>query len=147
MNLKETLEMLNKVINDDRELIKNEESTKQFLILPLLRGLGYDTYSPKEVTPEFTADFHKKNEKVDYAISINGDPKIFVEAKSMNSKIVKNAPQLSRYFSTFPSVRLGILTNGIEYHFFTDLNDANIMDSKPFLFLILPTIMTRISTT
>ncbi|HEY4549391.1 MAG TPA: type I restriction endonuclease, partial [Bacillus sp. (in: firmicutes)] len=100
MNLKETLEMLNKVINDDRELIKNEESTKQFLILPLLRGLGYDTYSPKEVTPEFTADFHKKNEKVDYAISINGDPKIFVEAKSMNSKIVKNAPQLSRYFST-----------------------------------------------
>jgi hypothetical protein len=132
MNLKETLEMLNKVINDDRELIKNEESTKQFLILPLLRGLGYDTYSPKEVTPEFTADFHKKNEKVDYAISINGDPKIFVEAKSMNSKIVKNAPQLSRYFSTFPSVRLGILTNGIEYHFFTDLTDANIMDSKPF---------------
>jgi predicted type IV restriction endonuclease len=132
MNLKETLEMLNKVINDDRDLIKNEESTKQFLILPLLRGLGYDTYSPKEVTPEFTADFHKKNEKVDYAISINGDPKIFVEAKAMNSKIVKNAPQLSRYFSTFPSVRLGILTNGIEYHFFTDLNDANIMDSKPF---------------
>jgi predicted type IV restriction endonuclease len=132
MNLKETLEMLNKVVNDNRELIKNEESTKQFLILPLLRGLGYDTYSPQEVTPEFTADFHKKNEKVDYAISINREPKIFVEAKSMNTKINKSAPQLSRYFSTFPSVRLGILTNGIEYHFFTDLNDTNIMDSKPF---------------
>jgi predicted type IV restriction endonuclease len=102
------------------------------LILPLLRGLGYDTYSPQEVTPEFTADFHKKNEKVDYAISINREPKIFVEAKAMNNKINKSAPQLSRYFSTFPSVRLGILTNGIEYHFFTDLNDANIMDSKPF---------------
>jgi predicted type IV restriction endonuclease len=132
MNLKETLEMLNKVVNDNRDLIKNEESTKQFLILPFLRGLGYDTYSPQEVTPEFTADFHKKNEKVDYAISINGEPKIFVEAKSMNNKINKSAPQLSRYFSTFPSVRLGILTNGIEYHFFTDLNDANIMDSTPF---------------
>ncbi len=132
MNLKETLEMLNKVVNDNKELINNEESTKQFLILPFLRGLGYDTYSPQEVTPEFTADFHKKNEKVDYAISINGEPKIFVEAKSMNNKINKSAPQLSRYFSTFPSVRLGILTNGIEYHFFTDLNNANIMDSKPF---------------
>ncbi|WP_018391817.1 type I restriction endonuclease [Bacillus sp. 37MA] len=132
MNLKETLEMLNNVVNDNKDLIKNEESTKQFLILPLLKGLGYDTYSPQEVTPEFTADFHKKNEKVDYAISINGIPKIFVEAKSMNSSITKNAPQLSRYFSTFPSVRLGILTNGIEYHFFTDLNHANIMDSKPF---------------
>lgn len=132
MNLKETLEMLNKVISENSELIKNEESTKQFLILPFLNGLGYDTYSPQEVTPEFTADFHKKNEKVDYAISLNGQPRIFVEAKSMHSKIVKNAPQLSRYFSTFPSVKLGILTNGIEYHFFTDLNNTNIMDSKPF---------------
>lgn len=127
MNLKETLEMLNKVVADHQDLIKNEESTKQFLILPMLRGLGYDTYSPKEVTPEFTADFHKKNEKVDYAISINGEPKIFLEAKSINSAITKNAPQLSRYFSTFPNVRLGILTNGLEYHFFTDLNNTNIM--------------------
>jgi len=132
MNLKETLETLNKVINDHQELIKNEESTKQFLILPLLRGLGYDTYSPQEVNPEFTADFHKKNEKVDYAISINGEPKIFVEAKSINCAVTKSAPQLSRYFSTYPNVRLGILTNGVEYHFFTDLNHTNIMDSKPF---------------
>ncbi|WP_110926758.1 type I restriction endonuclease [Bacillus massiliglaciei] len=132
MNLKDTLEMLNKVISDSRDLIKNEESTKQFLILPLLRGLGYDTYSPQEVTPEFTADFLKKKEKVDYAIFLNNTPSIFVEAKPMNQPITKSAPQLSRYFSTFPSVRLGILTNGIEYHFFTDLNNANIMDSKPF---------------
>jgi predicted type IV restriction endonuclease len=132
VNLIETLETLNKVVNDNKDLIKNEESTKQFLILPFLRGLGYDIYSPQEVTPEFTADFHKKNEKVDYAISVNGVPKIFVEAKTITHKIIKSAPQLSRYFSTFPSVRLGILTNGVEYHFFTDLNDANIMDSKPF---------------
>lgn len=132
MNLKETLETLNKVALENSELIKNEESTKQFLILPFLNGLGFDTYSPKEVTPEFTADFHKKNEKVDYAITLNGQPRIFVEAKSIHTKIVKNAPQLSRYFSTFPSVKLGILTNGIEYHFFTDLNNANIMDNKPF---------------
>jgi hypothetical protein len=132
VNLIETLEMLNKVVNDNQNLIKNEESTKQFTILPFLRGLGYDIYSPQEVTPEFTADFHKKNEKVDYAISINGVPRIFIEAKSIINKITKSAPQLSRYFSTFPSVRLGILTNGIEYHFFTDLKDTNIMDSKPF---------------
>ena len=132
MNVKETLEMLNQVIAENSELIKNEESTKQFLILPFLRGLGFDTYSPKEVTPEFTADFHKKNEKVDYAISLDDQPRIFIEAKSMHTKIVKSAPQLSRYFSTFPSVKLGILTNGIEYHFFTDLTNANIMDTKPF---------------
>ena len=40
MNVKETLEMLNQVIAENSELIKNEESTKQFLILPFLRGLA-----------------------------------------------------------------------------------------------------------
>lgn len=132
MNLKETLEMLNKVLVENTDLINNEESTKQFLILPFFKGLGYDIYSPKEVTPEFTADFHKKNEKVDYAISLNGEPRIFIEAKPVHSKIVKSAPQLSRYFSTFTTVKLGILTNGIEYRFYTDLNNTNIMDTKPF---------------
>ncbi|WLR52923.1 type I restriction endonuclease [Bacillus tianshenii] len=132
MNLKETLAALAKVIDDNHELIKNEESTKQFLVLPLLRGLGYDTFSPQEVTPEFTADFHKKKEKVDYAISMDSVPKIFIEVKAKDRSINKSTPQLSRYFSTFPSVRLGILTNGIEYRFFTDLNNANIMDAKPF---------------
>jgi predicted type IV restriction endonuclease len=139
LNLKETLVLLNKVVNENKELIKNEESTKQFLILPLLSGLGYDVYNPKEVTPEFTADFYKNKEKVDYAIYINGTPKIFVEAKSITTKINKNAPQLSRYFSTFPSVRLGVLTNGLEYHFFTDLSNANIMDSKPFFIFNIET--------
>lgn len=132
LNLRETIEVLNKVIIESSDLIKNEESTKQFLILPFLKGLGYDTYSPLEVTPEFTADFHKKNEKVDYAISLNGEPKIFVEAKQIHTSLAKNTPQLSRYFNTFPTVKVGVLTNGIDYHFFTDLNDANIMDSKPF---------------
>jgi predicted type IV restriction endonuclease len=139
LNLKETLVLLNKVVNENKELIKNEESTKQFLILPLLSGLGYEVYNPKEVTPEFTADFHKNKEKVDYAIYINGTPKIFIEAKSITTKINKNAPQLSRYFSTFPSVRLGVLTNGLEYHFFTDLSNANIMDSKPFFIFNIET--------
>jgi hypothetical protein len=88
-------------VNENKELSKNEESTKQFLILPLLSGLGYDVYNPKEVTPESTADFHKNKEKVDYAIYINGAAKIFVEAKSINIKIYKNAPQLSRSFSIF----------------------------------------------
>lgn len=139
MELKGVLDRLNKVIQDNRDLIQNEESTKQFLILPLIRGLGYDTYSPQEVTPEFTADFHKKNEKVDYAISIKGETKIFIEAKTMTNTLEKNTPQLSRYFSTFPEVRVGILTNGIQYKFYTDLTNTNIMDSTPFFIFDIQT--------
>lgn len=132
MSLKKSIESLNLLLEDSRDSIKNEESTKQFLILPFINGLGYNTFSPNEVTPEFTADFHKKNEKVDYAIFINGEPKIFVEAKPIASNLTRSVPQLSRYFSTFPSVKIGILTNGVEYHFFSDSKNKNIMDNKPF---------------
>lgn len=132
MSLKRRIESLNDLIENSKDSIKNEESTKQFLILPFINGLGYDIYNPIEVTPEFTADFHKKNEKVDYAIFVNGEPKIFIEAKSISNNLTKSSPQLSRYFSTFPSVRIGVLTNGIDYQFFTDFRNKNIMDNKPF---------------
>lgn len=46
-----------------------EEATKNALILPFLQALGYDTFDPRIVVPEYTADVGtKKGEKVDYAI-------------------------------------------------------------------------------
>jgi len=43
--------------------------------------------------------------------------------------------QLSRYFNATPAVRFAILTNGVEYKFYTDLNQNNMMDEKPFVSL------------
>lgn len=40
--------------------------------------------------------------------------------------------QLARYFNASPSVSLAILTNGLEYRFFTDTGDPNVMDTRPF---------------
>ena len=44
----------------------------------------------------------------------------------------EHASQLHRYFHTTPA-KIGILTNGIVYRVFSDLEDENKMDSKPFL--------------
>lgn len=43
-----------------------------------------------------------------------------------------NASQLYRYFAS-TSARFGILTNGVDYRFFSDLNEPNKMDPTPFL--------------
>ena len=103
------------------------------LIVPFFQLLGYDVFNPLEFCPEYTADIGiKKGEKVDYAILMGKDPVILIEAKSVNKKLDRHSSQLFRYFVSTPA-KFAILTNGIEYKFYTDLDDTNKMDKEPFL--------------
>ena len=103
------------------------------LVVPFFSLLGYDVFNPSEFCPEYTADVGiKKGEKVDYAIFINGEPEILIECKWCGAELDKHGSQLFRYFGT-TSAKFGILTNGIIYRFFTDLDEANKMDLTPFL--------------
>ena len=115
---------------------KGEEATKQAMILPMLEALGYDIWNPDEVFPEYAADTAIKKagqkEKVDYAILLGGVPKIFIEAKPYGEELDGHHGQLKRYFTSTPSVTLGIITNGVEYRFFTDTGEQNIQDDEPF---------------
>ncbi|WP_414049830.1 type I restriction endonuclease [Macrococcus animalis] len=127
------LELLSTRVNKLKNSVNTEEATKTALILPFFQTLGYDVFNPLEFTPEFIADVGiKKGEKVDYAIIDNENPVILIECKSVNEKLTNHDSQLFRYFGTSTS-KFGILTNGIEYRFFTDLEEPNKMDSKPFL--------------
>lgn len=115
------------------KVINTEEATKNALILPFFQMLGYDVFNPLEFVPEYTADVGiKKGEKVDYAIVIDGKPTIFIEAKSCNQKLESHDSQLFRYFATC-SAKLAILTNGIIYRFYTDIDEKNKMDLTPFM--------------
>lgn len=116
-----------------KDSINTEEATKTSLIMPFFSLLGYDVFNPNEFTPEYVADVGiKKGEKVDYAISINNKISILIEAKSVNENLQKHDSQLFRYFGT-STAKIAILTNGINYKFYTDLDEINKMDSSPFL--------------
>jgi len=113
--------------------IQTEEATKTAIIMPFFSLLGYDVFDPHEFAPEFTADVGiKRGEKVDYAILQDGEPVIIIEAKAINRNLEKHDSQLFRYFST-TSAKFAILTNGIRYRFYTDLENQNKMDVRPFL--------------
>lgn len=116
-----------------KDTISTEEATKMSMIIPFFQLLGYDVFNPSEFCPEYTADVGiKKGEKVDYAILINDQPEILIECKWCGESLTKHGSQLFRYFSTSPA-KFAILTNGLTYQFFTDLDEANKMDLTPFL--------------
>lgn len=114
--------------------IKTEEATKTSMVMPFFSLLGYDVFNPLEFVPEYTADVGiKKGEKVDYAIvDKKQNPVILIEAKHCGEDLSKHGSQLFRYFAT-TSAKIGILTNGLVYQFYTDLDEQNKMDKKPFL--------------
>lgn len=116
-----------------KDNISTEEATKTSLVLPFLQLLGYDIFNPLEFVPEYTADTGtKKGEKVDYAIMKNNDPIIIIEVKPVNMELnTKHINQLFRYF-TVTKARFAILTNGVTYRFYSDLEETNKMDLFPF---------------
>ncbi len=96
-------------------------------------GYTPNVFNPSEVVPEFTCDVGtKKGEKVDYALCLGGKLVMLVECKPASVELsIKNASQLYRYFSV-TDARIAILTNGVTYKFFSDLDAPNKMDEKPF---------------
>ncbi len=134
MEINERLQQLAERIDAIRASITTEEATKTSMIMPFFQILGYDVFNPLEFVPEYNADVGlKKKEKVDYAIMVDDKPLIFVECKACNENLEKHSSQLIRYFNSTIDAKFAILTNGIVYKFFTDLDNSNIMDNIPFL--------------
>lgn len=133
MDFIDQIKQFSKRVEGLKDSIQTEEATKTSIIMPFFAMLGYDVFNPQEFVPEFTADVGiKKGEKVDYAILTDGIPAILIEAKSINEKLEKHDSQLFRYFGT-TKAKFAILTNGIIYRFYTDLEQPNKMDENPFL--------------
>lgn len=133
MDFIDQLKQFSKRVESMKESIQTEEATKTAIIMPFFSMLGYDVFNPQEFVPEFTADVGiKKGEKVDYAIMQDGQPVILIECKSITENLAQHDSQLFRYFGT-TSAKFAILTNGVQYRFYTDLDDPNKMDKDPFL--------------
>lgn len=120
MEFEVKIKELGERVSELKNTIKTEEATKTSLIMPFFQTLGYDVFNPNEFTPEYIADVGiKKGEKVDYAIFLNEEISILIEAKAVTEKLEKHDSQLFRYFGT-TKAKFAILTNGIIYKFYTD---------------------------
>ncbi|MCT1690381.1 type I restriction enzyme HsdR N-terminal domain-containing protein [Brevibacterium sp. p3-SID960] len=133
--VEEQLRILARKLSKIRPSVLTEEATKTALIMPFIQDvLGFDVFNVDEVIPEFVADVGlKKGEKIDFAIVKNDEVAILIECKKLIEPLsLENASQLYRYFNV-TTARIAVLTNGNEYRFYTDLDEPNRMDAKPFL--------------
>lgn len=133
MDFIDQLKQFSKRVESLKDSIQTEEATKTAIVMPFFSMLGYDVFNPQEFVPEYTADVGiKKGEKVDYAIVKDDEPVILIECKSISENLDRHDSQLFRYFGT-TTAKFAILTNGVIYRFYTDLDSPNKMDDDPFL--------------
>lgn len=133
MDFKDKVYQLAERISKQKDGIATEEATKNAFIMPMIAALGYDVFNPFEVVPELDCDLvKKKGEKIDYAIKKDEETVLLIECKHCGQDLNLHDTQLQKYFVA-SNARFGILTNGIEYRFYTDLEKPNIMDAKPFM--------------
>jgi len=133
MSFKEDVVDLAKRAVSAQAVAQTEEATKNAIVMPFLRTLGFDVFDPTQVVPEYIADVGlKKGEKIDYAVFIGGKLEYLVEAKSVSVNL-RDAQysQLFRYFAA-KDAKIAILTNGLNFWFFTDIDAENKMDQQPF---------------
>ena len=134
MNFIAELNNLSNHISNYKDKVKGEQATIDAFVKPFIRALGYDDTNPTEVVPQFTADIGtKQGEKVDLAILKNDKAIMLIECKDWNSDLPKeDVSQLFRYFTAVTEARIGVLTNGVLYRFYTDSEKPNVMDTEPF---------------
>ncbi|HIU37429.1 MAG TPA: type I restriction enzyme HsdR N-terminal domain-containing protein [Candidatus Aphodousia faecigallinarum] len=76
----------------------------------------------------------KKDQRVDYALLKDGNPIILIECKAYGADLgIEYVEQLKRYFTFVKTAKIGVLTDGNRYRFFTDLEETNIMDDDPYM--------------
>lgn len=133
MDFIEELKNLSAEIDQKKDDIQTEADTKLACVLPFISLLEYDVSNPREVKSEFTTDVGtKQGEKCDYAIFRENEIIMLIECKKLDETLSDiHASQLYRYFSV-AHVRIAVLTNGVLYQFYSDLEEPNKMDINPF---------------
>ena len=119
-------------IDKQKDNIATEEATKTSFIMPMIAALGYDVFNPFEVVPEMECDLTKRGDKIDYAIMKDNTPILLIECKHCKQNLDLHSTQLAKYYAA-SNARFGVLTNGVKYRFYADLEKQNIMDENPFL--------------
>jgi len=90
-----------------------EYGTRVIFIDPLMHTLGWDVRDPDETELEFPLT---DGLVVDYAMKLDGEPCLFVEARSFNDPLtnVEELPKLVKA-ALHAGVKWCVLTNGIDY--------------------------------
>jgi predicted type IV restriction endonuclease len=105
----------------------NEANTKALVIEPLLSALGWDLEDLEQVDREYRV---YDNTCLDYALKIEGRPRLFIEAKGVTKKLNdKGFIAQAVNYANNEGVQWCVLTNGVTYRVFKT-NEPVAMEEK-----------------
>lgn len=127
------LEHAKSVIDNHRDYVeKNETRTRNVLVDPVLKALGWDVATVDDIQVEYGAG----KMRVDYALlGKDKKPVVLVEAKKLNGDLYANRTQMLTY-CTEVGVPHGVLTDGNCWELY-DIWQQVPMDDRRSLQLIL----------
>jgi predicted type IV restriction endonuclease len=86
-DLKDTIRVIASKAQDYKKRQVREEATKLGLIQPLFQELGWDFSDFDIVEPEFPVKLDGETKPADYALKVEKNPHLLIEAKGINSHI------------------------------------------------------------
>ena len=109
----------------------NEATVQQYVVLPILRALGWDDASlaSMEIIPEYQVE----SRRADYALHINQGqpPLVLIECKRWDQPIGRNEEQIC-FYAYSGNVPLAIITNGKLWRFYLSRWGASSLSNRIF---------------
>ena len=135
-----TFEFLKKRIEEHREHLSQDETrTRQVLIDPLLKELGWDVGDPNAVQLEYQIEkpFGGKGvTKPDYALMVDGEPAAVVEAKKLDSRVLDDATKQVHDYAIAQAISYGVATDGDEWRLIDVLKPVKPDEKVKILFRV-----------
>lgn len=118
----------------DRVRGNSATQTKQVLVAPVLRALGYDVHDPDDVIPAFAAD--RASQPIDYALCPQDTPAVLLQCFAVATELPQQAPDRLRGAIQATPAQVGAVTDGETYRLFAVANGG--LASTPFTEIRLP---------
>ena len=122
-SLQSAIENLRKMIEAQRRyLAENETRTRQVLIDPLLRELGWEISNPNIVQLEYWVQQYR----MDYALMAKGKPLAVVEAKRLGSDLDNDQIMQVLNYANVAGINYIIITNGDTWEMYEVFKPAEL---------------------
>ena len=124
-DLKATIETLRERIKEHNKYLEgNETRTRQVLINPMLRALGWNVEDPKSVQLEYEID----RKRADYALMKGERPIAVIEAKALGKSLDRPETMQTLNYANSASIPYMALTNGDHWRMLEVFKEAPIDD-------------------
>lgn len=122
MDISDNLSALKSAATEQLPLLDSKKKRENALLLRLFATLGYNPFNIREVEPEFSIGLDEGGERrVDYVTKKDGSPVILFQVEEPRTNLDACDPSPLLQVLKKSEVRVGALTDGVEYCFYADL--------------------------